>query len=269
MRLRCLTGGAPSPISSSGETRAASVPGRGGTIRRGLGGAGGRVAGVGSIAGPLPGAIRDHSRDAIALSRSAPTRSRSTLFRKWSLVFRSNSFSRTGAIPWHRRCTSSSWTTSTDRDARETVTFGLDGTTYEIDLNDKNAAALREALAAYVGHARKVSGRRRAAAAEVRGRGDQRTERRGDPRLGPRQRLRRPRPRPRLGRRAPGVRRRALTAFPIRPGALSAPGRRHSRSRAAADCPVTARVGDGLGRRARTSGPRSGRDGTAGGGRVR
>ncbi len=48
-------------------------------------------------------------------------------------------------------------------DAAETVSFGLDGTSYEIDLNDKNAAALREALAGYVGHARKVgSGTRRA-----------------------------------------------------------------------------------------------------------
>lgn len=43
-------------------------------------------------------------------------------------------------------------------DADETVTFGLDGTTYEIDLNDSNAAALREALSGYVGHARKVTG---------------------------------------------------------------------------------------------------------------
>lgn len=43
-------------------------------------------------------------------------------------------------------------------EADETVTFGLDGTTYEIDLTDGNAAALREALSGYVGHARKVSG---------------------------------------------------------------------------------------------------------------
>ena len=41
-------------------------------------------------------------------------------------------------------------------DAAETVTFGLDGTTYEIDLNDKNADKLRTALAPYVGHGRKV-----------------------------------------------------------------------------------------------------------------
>jgi hypothetical protein len=47
-------------------------------------------------------------------------------------------------------------------EADETLTFGLDGTTYEIDLNDRNAAALREALSGYVGHARKVtSGARR------------------------------------------------------------------------------------------------------------
>lgn len=43
-------------------------------------------------------------------------------------------------------------------EASETVTFGLDGTSYEIDLNDANAAALREALSGYVGHARKVTG---------------------------------------------------------------------------------------------------------------
>ncbi len=46
-------------------------------------------------------------------------------------------------------------------DAVETVTFGLDGTSYEIDLNKKNAASLRDALAGYVGNARKVTGSRR------------------------------------------------------------------------------------------------------------
>ena len=50
-------------------------------------------------------------------------------------------------------------------EASETVSFGLDGTAYEIDLNDKNAAALREALAGYVGNARKVAGGRRARSA--------------------------------------------------------------------------------------------------------
>ena len=53
-------------------------------------------------------------------------------------------------------------------EATETVSFGLDGTSYEIDLNEKNAAALRDALAIYVGHGRKVGaaprrGRRSAA----------------------------------------------------------------------------------------------------------
>jgi hypothetical protein len=41
----------------------------------------------------------------------------------------------------------------------ETVTFGLDGVTYEIDLSEENAAALRDAFASWVGHARRVSGR--------------------------------------------------------------------------------------------------------------
>ena len=55
-------------------------------------------------------------------------------------------------------------------EATETVSFGLDGTSYEIDLNDKNAAKLRDALAGYVGHGRKVGaaprrGRKSAAAA--------------------------------------------------------------------------------------------------------
>ncbi|GAB4069651.1 Lsr2 family protein [Angustibacter speluncae] len=44
-------------------------------------------------------------------------------------------------------------------DASETVTFGLDGVSYEIDLNDDNAAKLRDALATWVGHARRVGGR--------------------------------------------------------------------------------------------------------------
>ena len=41
-------------------------------------------------------------------------------------------------------------------EATETVTFGLDGTNYEIDLNDAHAAALRDALSTYIGHGRKV-----------------------------------------------------------------------------------------------------------------
>ena len=47
-------------------------------------------------------------------------------------------------------------------EADETVTFALDGVTYEIDLNAKNAGGLRDALAPYVGHARRSAGRRSA-----------------------------------------------------------------------------------------------------------
>ena len=43
--------------------------------------------------------------------------------------------------------------------ADETVTFALDGTTYEIDLSDKNAAEMRDVLGKYVAAARKVSSR--------------------------------------------------------------------------------------------------------------
>ncbi|WP_270887247.1 histone-like nucleoid-structuring protein Lsr2 [Pedococcus sp. 5OH_020] len=44
--------------------------------------------------------------------------------------------------------------------AEETVTFALDGVSYEIDLSSANAENLRDALAPYVGHARRASGRR-------------------------------------------------------------------------------------------------------------
>jgi hypothetical protein len=43
-------------------------------------------------------------------------------------------------------------------EAAETVSFGLDGSSYEIDLNSDNAEKLREALAVYIGHGRKVTG---------------------------------------------------------------------------------------------------------------
>lgn len=42
-------------------------------------------------------------------------------------------------------------------EASETVSFSLDGTSYEIDLNDDNAAALRDAFAPWVGAAHKGS----------------------------------------------------------------------------------------------------------------
>ena len=47
-------------------------------------------------------------------------------------------------------------------EAAETVSFGLDGKTYEIDLNDKHAATLRDALAKYVAAGRRATGGRAA-----------------------------------------------------------------------------------------------------------
>ena len=44
--------------------------------------------------------------------------------------------------------------------AAETVSFSLDGINYEIDLSEGNAAALRDSLAVYIGHAERVSGRK-------------------------------------------------------------------------------------------------------------
>ena len=42
--------------------------------------------------------------------------------------------------------------------AKQTVRFAFDGTDYEIDLNPKNAQALRDALAPYVTAGRRASG---------------------------------------------------------------------------------------------------------------
>jgi hypothetical protein len=53
---------------------------------------------------------------------------------------------------------------SGDADASP-VTFGLDGTEYAIDLTDKEAGALRKALAPYVGAAKPVKGSRKRSAA--------------------------------------------------------------------------------------------------------
>ncbi|GAB3885896.1 histone-like nucleoid-structuring protein Lsr2 [Terrabacter terrigena] len=58
--------------------------------------------------------------------------------------------------------------------AEETVTFALDGVTYEIDLSGKNAKKLRDDLATWTGHARragaaKAASRRRAAGSAKRG----------------------------------------------------------------------------------------------------
>lgn len=44
-------------------------------------------------------------------------------------------------------------------EASETVKFGLDGVSYEIDLSEANAAALRNDLAKWVGSAERTGGR--------------------------------------------------------------------------------------------------------------
>lgn len=51
--------------------------------------------------------------------------------------------------------------TGVESDDITTVQFGLDGVSYEIDLNADHAEQLREALAKYIPHARRVGGRLR------------------------------------------------------------------------------------------------------------
>ena len=46
-------------------------------------------------------------------------------------------------------------------DASGTFDFSIDGRQYQIDLSDENAAKLRDALAPYIGAARKAGGRGR------------------------------------------------------------------------------------------------------------
>ena len=43
--------------------------------------------------------------------------------------------------------------------AAETISFALDGRSYEIDLNEENAQALRDALAPWIGAGRRVGER--------------------------------------------------------------------------------------------------------------
>lgn len=54
--------------------------------------------------------------------------------------------------------------------ADETVEFGLDGVTYEIDLSSKNAKKLRDELKVWVEKGRRVGGRRRGRGGSGRGR---------------------------------------------------------------------------------------------------
>jgi hypothetical protein len=55
--------------------------------------------------------------------------------------------------------------------ASETVLFSLDGVAYEIDLNDGNAAGLRDAMAPYVGAGRRTGGRSASGRGRARARG--------------------------------------------------------------------------------------------------
>ncbi len=45
-------------------------------------------------------------------------------------------------------------------EATQTITFALDGVSYEIDLNDEHAAALRESFEEWTSKARRTAGRR-------------------------------------------------------------------------------------------------------------
>src|SRR5215213_6153312 len=55
--------------------------------------------------------------------------------------------------------------------ADETVSFSLDGTSYEIDLADKNAKEMRDAFSRYVSAARKVGRGTRSSSSSGGGRG--------------------------------------------------------------------------------------------------
>ncbi len=50
-------------------------------------------------------------------------------------------------------------------DATETVSFAVDGVSYEIDLNADNSARLRDDFAVWTAHATRVGGRRRTSGA--------------------------------------------------------------------------------------------------------
>lgn len=55
----------------------------------------------------------------------------------------------------------------TQSDDISTVTFGLDGATYEIDLTEANASQLRKSLEEFVAHARRTGGRLKRGAAKA------------------------------------------------------------------------------------------------------
>ena len=55
--------------------------------------------------------------------------------------------------------------------ADETVSFSLDGVSYEIDLTSDNAGKLRDDLAVWIGHAERTGGRRATARSASKGSG--------------------------------------------------------------------------------------------------
>jgi hypothetical protein len=55
----------------------------------------------------------------------------------------------------------------TSSDTIETITFGLDGVTYEIDLSDDNASRLRNNLAQFIESGRRTGGRVKRGAAST------------------------------------------------------------------------------------------------------
>ena len=54
-------------------------------------------------------------------------------------------------------------------EAQETISFALDGLSYEIDVNEENAAKLRDDFAVWTAHATRVGGRRRSGASSSQG----------------------------------------------------------------------------------------------------
>ena len=57
-------------------------------------------------------------------------------------------------------------------DASETISFSLDGVSYEIDVNEQNAAKLRDDFAVWTAHATRVGGRKRTSSAASAGKED-------------------------------------------------------------------------------------------------
>ncbi|WP_062311159.1 histone-like nucleoid-structuring protein Lsr2 [Demequina rhizosphaerae] len=55
--------------------------------------------------------------------------------------------------------------------ASETVSFSLDGSSYEVDLNEKNASALRDALAPWISAGRRTASRKASARKSARSSG--------------------------------------------------------------------------------------------------